>query len=118
MSKYSIQRYSTSLVIPADDTTIDSAAIPLNGRLVGIMADVPALVGTTTLTLTVKDADGYTIYTKSSIPEGAKFAAFVDANNQPLKLPLSGSFVITATASNTQTAAAATIPVVLLIDRN
>lgn len=116
MSRYNIQRWSQSITIAADGTTADTTA-SLNGILVGVMADVPALVGTTTLTIAITDAGGYTIFSKASIAEGAKYAQFVDANNHPLRLPLSGNHTITVTASNAQTADDAVIPVVLLIDR-
>ena len=116
MSKFDIQRWSQSITIAADGTTANTTA-SLNGLLVGVLADVPSLVGTTTLTIAITDAGGYTIYSKASIAEGGKFTQFVDANNHPLRLPLSGTHTITVTASNTQTGAEAVIPVVLLIDR-
>ncbi len=118
MQLFPIQRYSQTVTIAADGTTkSDPTTISLNGRIRGVGAVVPALVGTTTLTLTLTDAAGITIYTKASIAEGAAFGAYIDANNYPLQIPVAGIVTITVTASNTQTAVAAPIPVVLLIDR-
>ena len=117
MTKYKIQRYSTTLTIPAEGTSIVSSAIGLNGKLKGILLDVPALVGTTTITITIKDVGSYTIFTKASIAENAKTTTFIDTNNFPLELPLSGNHTITLTATNAQTGASADIGVVLLIER-
>lgn len=115
---YGIQRYTQTVTILADGTTANAPTTrSLNGYLVGVLADVPALVGTTTLTIAITDAAGYTLYSKDSIAEGAKFTDFADANNVLRRIPVSGILTITVTASNAQTAAAAPIPVVLLIDR-
>jgi len=117
--KYPVKRYTQTVTILADGTTANADTTELYGFLVGVKAVVPALVGTTTLTITIKDASssGATIYTKATIAEGASFAAFIDANNYPLRVPLDGVQNITVTASNAQTAAAAPIPVVLLLER-
>jgi len=118
MPKYNIQRYSQTVTIAADGTTANADTTrTLYGKLVAIKSVVPALVGTTTLTITIKDENGVTIYTKASIAEGAGFGAYIDANNHPLQLPIDGILNITVTASNAQTSVAAPIPVVLLIDR-
>lgn len=114
---YNIQRYVQTVTILADGTTQADPTSYVNGRIVGILANVPALVGTTTLTLAITDADGYTVFSKASIAEGAKYAAFIDANNQPLQLPVAGILTLTVTASNAQTSVAAPIPIVLLINR-
>ena len=118
MGKYNIQRYSQTVTIAAEGTTANANTTKaLYGKLVGIKSVVPALVGTTTLTITIKDENGVTIYTKSGIAEGAGFGAYIDANNFPLMIPIDGILNITVTASNAQTGAAAPIPVTLLIDR-
>jgi len=117
MSKYRIQRYNQTVTIAADGTTQTDSTANLNGYLVAIMANVPALVGTTTLTISLVDPDGYTLYSKASIAEGARFTEFADGNNVLRKIPLSGIHQITVTASNAQTGAAAPIPIALLIDR-
>lgn len=118
MAKYNIQRYSQTVTILANGTTANADTTKaLYGKLVGIKSVVPALVGTTTLTITIKDDLGNTVYTKASIAEGAGFSAYLDANNYPLQVPLDSIMNITVTASNAQTSVAAPIPVTLLIDR-
>ncbi len=116
MSKYQIQRYKTTLTIPDGGNTIDSAAVGLNGLLKGIIPVVPALTSAGTLTVTIKDKDGYTVFSKSSIASSTSTGLFVDSNNQPYELPLSGDHTITVTASGNQTGAK-NISVVLLIQR-
>lgn len=118
MGKYNIQRYSQTVTILADGTTANADTTrALYGKLIGIKSVVPALVGTTTLTITIKDDLGATIYTKAAIAEGAGFSAYLDANNYPLQIPIDSILNIVVTASNTQTSVAAPIPVTLLIDR-
>lgn len=118
MGKYNIQRYSQTVTIAADGTTANANTTrALYGKLVAIKSLVPQLVGTTTLTITIKDENGVTIYTKASIAENAGFGAYIDANNYPLSIPLDGILNIAVTASNAQTGQAAAIPVTLLIDR-
>lgn len=117
MSKYKIRRYAETATIPDTTATVTTPAVEHNGILRGILLDVPQLDGTTTVTFTLKDADGYTIFTQASIAENAKTAIFVDANNEPLQLPLSGNHTMTLLASNTQTTGDKDIPVVLLYER-
>lgn len=126
---YNIQRYKTTLTIDfsENDTTIVSGALPsdsgeslprtFNGLLRGILLNVPDLNGTTpTLTITIKDADGFTVYTKASIAENGLTSVFLDAQNNPLNIPLSGKHTITLVTSEAQTEDQ-DIDVVLLIDR-
>jgi len=117
--KYPVKRYTQTVTILAEGTTANADTTALYGFLVGVKAVVPALVGTTTLTITIKDTSstGSTIYAKASIAEGAPFAAFIDANNYPLRVPLDGVQNITVLASNAQTGTPAPIPVVLLLER-
>lgn len=116
MAKFQIQRYKTTLTIADGGTTATSSAVELNGLLKGITVVAPALTGSNTLTVAIKDADGTTIYSKASIAESATATAFVDANNHPLQLPLSGNHTITVTSSGTESPAV-DVPVVLLIQR-
>lgn len=111
-----MKRKLTTVTIAADGTTANVDSEPLNGRRVGVLVDCPALVGTTTLTVTVKDQDGFTLYTKASIPESAKSNYYVDGSSVALNIPISGIANITCTASNTQTAVPAVIPVTLMVD--
>ncbi|GAP53562.1 hypothetical protein AHiyo6_01270 [Arthrobacter sp. Hiyo6] len=101
MSKFGIQRYKTSLTILNTTTNVVSSALPLNGLLRGISISAPALTGAS-YTVTIKDADGFTVYTKAALAPNALTSAFVDANNQPLQLPLSGSHTITLLSAGTE----------------
>lgn len=117
MNKYRIQRYTKNCVIAADGTTSDTTTDSLNGLIKGIIANVPQLVGTTTLTLTIKDADGVQLFSKASIAENAKTGFYEGSADLAVAIPVCGALTLTVTASNAQTGAAATIPVTLLIDR-
>jgi hypothetical protein len=117
MGKYNIQRYTKNVVV-ADGQTVGTAdTVALNGIIVGILANVPQLTGTTTITLAITDADGFTVFSKASIAENAKTPSFVDANNHPIRLPVAGVLTLTVTQTNAQSGALSTIPVTLLIDR-
>lgn len=117
MGRYQIQKYAQSITVADGDVAANADTIlSLNGLLKGIMANVPALSGSNTLTIALKNSDGYTIFSKASIAESAKYAQFVDANNQPLELPLNGIHNITVTSSGAESPAVV-IPVVLLIQR-
>lgn len=113
--KYPIKRHSQTFTIPDEGTDITAnTSKALNGTLVGILLDVPALDGTTTLTITVKDADGYTLFSKASIAEGAKTSLILDGS-LAMNIPISGILSVTLLASNAQTTAAVPIPVVFLV---
>lgn len=118
MSKHQIQRYKTApvLAFATDPNSIETAAIPLNGLLKGIIFTVPTLGGGATATVNVKDVDGNVIYTKAGVSSASTHKAFVDTNNQPLELPLSGNHTIEIVTSADQ-AANRTFGVVLLIQR-
>ncbi|SDP33275.1 hypothetical protein SAMN04487914_10891 [Arthrobacter sp. ok909] len=115
MSKFGIQRYKTSLTILSGTTNIVSASLALNGLLRGISISAPVMTGAS-FTVTIKDADGFTVYNKASIAPNALTSAYVDANNQPLQLPLSGGYTITLLSAGTEAADRA-FGVALLIDR-
>lgn len=100
--KLSRNPYTVTIDFSEDTTVGTLAGVSLNGILRGILLDVPDLTGTTTLTFTITDESGYTVYTKASIAENQKTALYVDANNIPLELPLVGSHTLTVTASNAQ----------------
>jgi hypothetical protein len=121
--KYGIQRFTTSLVIDVSDDAdlIVSDALPegdrvLNGIIKGILVTAPDLDDTDTYTITIKDADGYTLFTKASLAEGVKTQVYVDANNHPLQIPVAGKITIEILASGDQ-AADRTFSVALLVQR-
>lgn len=112
---YSIQRYKTPITVANGGTTA-SVSTAFNGLLRGIQVNAPDLDSTNTYTLALTDQDGYTTYSKASIAENSRYTAFVDANNQPLQLPLSGTYSVAITTSGTQTADRA-FSVTFLVDR-
>ena len=68
-----------------------------------------------TATVTISDADGNTVFTKSALTVGSTSVLLLDANNTPLQVPLSGAHTITlTTANNVDTATP--ISIALLID--
>lgn len=113
---FRIKRKVFSVAIANGQTIGNSTAQALNGRLVGITSSVPDLDGAVTLTLTVLDAEGVTVFTKAAIAKNAVYSQFIDANNHPLKLPLSGNHTVRATASGVQSGDNDTVPVTLLIE--
>jgi hypothetical protein len=115
VSKFGIQRYKTSLTILSGTTNIVSSALPLNGLLRGISVSAPTMTGAS-YTVTIKDADGFTVYNKAALTPNALTSAFIDANNQPLQLPLSGSHTITLLSAGSEAVDRA-FSVTLLIDR-
>lgn len=72
-----------------------------------------------TVKIDVLDKDGNVVYTKSGLTPGqAASANYVDTNNYPLQLPLSGDTTIKATISGGASAGPSTVGVVLLIENN
>ena len=121
MSKYRIQRYQvpaaqTLITIAADDDEIVSSTFELNGILKGFEIDPPDLDDTDTFTITLKNAQGGTVFTKASIPEIAPIGIYTDANNRPIEVPLHGNYTLTITASSAQ-AANRQFDVEILVDR-
>lgn len=118
MSKFNIQRtpVTTLIDVSENNTTGVSSATELNGLLVGIHTTAPDLTSTNTYTVTIKDADGHTIYNKAALAENTTTSAFIDANNHPLRLPLSGNHTVTIVSSGAE-AADRTFTTKLLIQR-
>lgn len=114
---YAIQRKPFTLTILNGQTAIVSASVlNLNGLLRGIIVNVPILSSSHTLTIEIKDEDGQVIFTKTGIVNNAKTSFFIDANNYPLLVPLSGNEKITLTSSGTEGADRA-ITATVLVDR-
>lgn len=116
MSSFKIRRRKIAVTV-ADGQTVGSADSPsISGKIRGIVADVPNLTGTTTITLALLDQDGATIYSKASIAESAKTAAYIDANNYPLQIPVCGVVTARVTQTNAQSGADAITNVTLLME--
>jgi hypothetical protein len=115
---YVVQRkpFTLPLVFATDDNEIESSLTELNGLLAGVIVVVPDLDSTNTATVEVKDVDGNVIYTKTAIAKSTTGKFFIDANNFPLQLPLSGKHTVKITTSGAQTANRS-FTVILLIKR-
>lgn len=90
---FRIQRYTTTVTIPVNNDTEDAPVLSgktdqLNGLLRGITINAPALTGSSYV-LTILGQRGETLFTKSSIVEAVKTFIGIDANNHPLRIPLS-----------------------------
>lgn len=118
MSGYSIKRITSSILVDvSEDNDLGTATdIQANGRLAGILVNAPDLDSTNTYTVTVKDQEGYTVFTRASLVENARTTIYVDTNNHPLRLPLNGEYTIEVLTSGAQTADR-TFSVTLLVDR-
>lgn len=109
-----ISRRKVDITIPKDDT-VGTATAGINGRIIRISYDVPALDGVaTTVTSVLSDEDGTALYTKSAIAEGVKTNDNgMVAAATPHGIVFVGKLTITATASAAQTTADVLISVIL-----
>lgn|SRR5664280_2363752 len=118
MSTYGIQRKKIPILLAyqTNATTATQAGVSLNGLLRGVEINAPDLDSTNTYTITLTDSDGFDIYTKGKLAKNTRSSAFIDANNQPLQLPLSGAYTVKIVTSGNQTADRS-FSVSLLVDR-
>lgn len=109
--RHGIQRVKKTLVLDfsEDDDQIISSAFELNGILRRAVLVVPALDGTGTADVTLKDVDGYTVYSDTTVAEST-------TANETTDLAVSGSHTLTIDASEAQTEDR-TFTVVLYIER-
>lgn len=122
MSKYRMQRYAgtASIVVATDADQIDVSAA-LNGVLKGILLNIPNLKASDTLTFSILDSDGFTLYTKAALAESTKHALLDQVGSDastllPLNVPLSGTLTLRFTTSEDQDSDT-DIPFALLIER-
>lgn len=106
-----IQRIKKTLVLDfaADDNQIISDAFDLNGILRRVVFVVPELDSTNTADVTLKDVDGYTVYSDTAVAENS-------TANETADLAVSGSHTLTVDTSGAQTADR-TFTVVLYVER-
>lgn len=89
MNNFRIQRFKTSVIIPVNNDTENSAVVEqLNGVLKGITLVAPALTGTA-YTLSILGQRGEVLFTKAALVEAVNTYIGIDANNHPLSIPLS-----------------------------
>lgn len=92
MNKFRIQRYITTITIPANNDTEDAPVLSgkntqLNGVLKGITVVAPALTGTSFI-ISILGQRGEVIFSKSSVVEAVTSYIGIDSNNHPLSIPL------------------------------
>lgn len=94
MIGYNVKKYTTSVVIPANDDTHEAPVVgassgsdELCGILKGITISAPDLTGTS-CTITITGQRGESLFSKALVLENAVSHINVDANNHPLQVPV------------------------------
>lgn len=111
-----IARRKVDITIP-DEDTVGTVTFGVNGRIIGLTYDVPALDdGANTVTFVLSNEDGTALYTKATIPDAAytQDRSMVGAAS-PNGIAFAGDLTITATASAAQTEGDTLISVILYI---
>jgi hypothetical protein len=101
-----IKKYALplTLTITSNDHIITGTVV-LNGTFKGASITVPALSYTGgTVTATITNEEGGTVWTKASIAESTTTSIFADANNQYFRQPLSGTQTLKIETSTGQSA--------------
>lgn len=89
----------------ATHTTVATSTIALNGFLRGVKVKTPAAVtSSATTTVTIADASGDVIFTKSAVAVNTTTQDYLGASSIPLELPVAGNYTITTTYSAAQDA--------------
>jgi hypothetical protein len=70
----------------------------------------------TTASVTIRDAEGNVIFTKTGLTASSNTVQVVDSNNHPLQIPLSGAHTVEAQLSGGQAVTQQTIGIKLLIE--
>lgn len=118
MSKYSIQRLKTSVIIANGQTSGNSAVgFETNGILRGIAVSAPQMTEAT-YTIAIKDGNsfGHTLFTSGNLNKNAVSSVFLFDANNPLEIPLTGLSTLSVTSAGAE-GAARTFQVELLIVR-
>lgn len=113
---FPIRRKVVPVTIAADGT-IGTTNIGLNGRIIKMIYDVPALVdGAHTVTIAILDEDTTSHYSKATLPD-----ATITVDNTmvaaatPHGVVVAGTMTVKATASGAQTGVAASINIIILL---
>jgi hypothetical protein len=101
-----IKRITKPLTLAyATDADEITGTIAINGIFRGASITVPDMdYGNGTVTATITNEEGGTVWTKASIAEGSTTSAFIDSNNYYFSQPLYGTQTLTITANTGQTA--------------
>jgi hypothetical protein len=101
-----IKRITKPLTL-AYETDADTiiGTVEINGIFRGASITVPNMdYSNGTVTATITNAEGGTVWSKASIAEGATTSVFIDSNNYYFQQPLYGTQTLTITANTGQTA--------------
>ena len=93
----------TITIDPAVHTTIGETDVLLNGEIVGIVYDVPALDGTVTVTFKLEDKDDVEYHAKASIAENTKTYEKLLPDTSPERFAFAGMATLQCTVSGVQT---------------
>jgi hypothetical protein len=69
-----------------------------------------------TATITLRDTEGNVIYQKAGLSASTSNTYFIDANNYPLQLPLSGVHKVEVALSGGQAVTQQTVSIKLLVE--
>src|SRR5689334_18163101 len=92
-------------LVVANNTTVASLTVPLNGILRGVKTKTPAAVDSSaTVKTDINDPDSDNIYSKSAIAVNTVNQDYFDtkASPNPLSVPVAGTYTITTTYSAAQ----------------
>jgi hypothetical protein len=100
-----IRKVQLTILCNTTNNTVPAVAptAKFNGIFRGIKIKTPAVIDNSgTLAVTVKDADGDTLYTKSAIAQNTTNTEFQDSNHIQHSEPLTGTYTINPLFSATQ----------------
>lgn len=84
-------------------TTVANATTTMNGYLRGVKVKTPAAVDSSaTVTVTILDGDGDTIFTKSAVAVNTTTQDYLGSGSIPLALPVANTYTVRATYSAAQ----------------
>jgi len=101
-----IRKLPFTIACDATNNTVPTTAPTksLSGRLLGVKIKTPAAVdGAATVAVTIKDADGDTLYTKSGVAVNTTNFDLLTAANVPISTPLADVISINPIFSANQT---------------
>lgn len=101
--KYPIAKKLVTITIDHTvHTTIGETDVSINGEIVGIIYDVPALDGSVTVTFKLEDKDDVEYHTKASIAENAKTYEKLLPDTSPERFAFAGMATFQCTVSGVQ----------------
>ena len=100
---YPVARKLVTVTI-VDEATSGTSTAPINGRILAIIADVPALTGSSTIAIDIQDEDGTNLFAqKASLAESTKTRWDLQAAATPHGAVCCGTVTFKCTGSEAQT---------------